>query len=107
MKLVMIEMMGGTKNFVGTLVEKEGGLDELQECVEIKEIIAPGPQGPMAFHIGIKIGTMEIKTEQHGTLMFELASDSPLRSCYNSAMNAAIDKPTGGQILHYGKSGQA
>jgi hypothetical protein len=105
MKLVMIEMMGGTRSFVGSLVE--GEVDELQECVEVKEVIAPGPQGPMVYHIGIKIGTMQVRTEQHGTLMFELDKTSPLMSCYNSAMNQAIEKPTGAAILHYGKSGQA
>lgn len=108
MKLVMIEMMGGTKSFVGTLKEYDGdpARHYLTECVEIKEIIAPGPQGPMVYHIGIKIGTMQDVT-RNAPLVFDLDNTSPHMSCYNTTMNAAIDKPTGAEMLHYGKAGSA
>jgi hypothetical protein len=107
MKLVMIEMMGGTRSFVGSDPMENETAIVLKECVEIKEVIAPGPQGPMCYHIGVKIGTLVEDATQGRMLTFDLANDSPLRSCYNSAMNAAIEKPTGGQVLHYGKAGQA
>jgi hypothetical protein len=103
MKLVMIEMMGGTRSFVGSLKEVEGEPSALEDCVEIKEVLAPGPQGPMQYHIGVKIGTYDtlgqVPRDKHH--VFQLDNTSPLVSCYNTTMNQAIEKPTGGQILHY------
>jgi hypothetical protein len=100
MKLVMIEMMGGTRSFVGTTNgEYKDGFIEYTDVVEIKEILAPGPNGPACYHIGVKLGTMRLG--QTPAVSFELDPASPIMSCYNTTMNQAIEKPTGGQILHY------
>jgi hypothetical protein len=89
MKLLMVEMMGGTKCFVGEF-EDIDGFKSMKNVVEVKEIIAPGPNGPACYHLGVLIGTMKYVNEDNST-PFDLDKDSPFMSCYTQTMNAAVD----------------